>query len=108
MKRSGTRMFATLAGASMLTLALTACGTVTVIGGRYELRERAVEGWSTFEGHTPHRPFVDAVRIACPGCGGAVSRIADVGNPWLDAGIVDDVGRVAIGQRGPRPRPPPE
>ncbi len=65
-----------------------ACGTVSVIGGREELRERAIEGWQTFEGHTPHRPFVDAVRIACSGCGAPVSRIADVGNPWLDAGIV--------------------
>ncbi|MFL5757845.1 MAG: class I tRNA ligase family protein [Chloroflexota bacterium] len=65
-----------------------ACGTFEVIGGRDALRERAVEGWDAFEGHTPHRPFVDAVRIACPGCGAPVSRIADVGNPWLDAGIV--------------------
>ncbi len=65
-----------------------ACGTVEVIGGREELKERAVEGWQTFEGHTPHRPYVDAVRIACPGCGAPVERIRDVGNPWLDAGIV--------------------
>ncbi len=65
-----------------------ACGTVEVIGGREELRERAVEGWDVFDGHTPHRPYVDAVKIACPGCGGPVERIKDVGNPWLDAGIV--------------------
>ncbi len=65
-----------------------ACGTVEVIGGRDELRDRAVEGWDEFEGHTPHRPYVDAVRIACPGCGAPVERIKDVGNPWLDAGIV--------------------
>jgi isoleucyl-tRNA synthetase len=65
-----------------------ACGTFDVVGGREELRERAVEGWDQFEGHTPHRPYVDAVRIACPSCGEAVSRIPDVGNPWLDAGIV--------------------
>ncbi len=65
-----------------------ACGTIEVIGGREELHERAVEGWESFEGHTPHRPYVDAVRIACPGCGAPVERIKDVGNPWLDAGIV--------------------
>ena len=65
-----------------------ACGTVEVIGGRDELRERAVEGWDAFEGHTPHRPWVDAVTIACPSCGEPVERIKDVGNPWLDAGIV--------------------
>jgi isoleucyl-tRNA synthetase len=64
------------------------CGTFDVVGGRTELGRRAVDGWEAFEGHTPHRPYVDAVRIACPGCGEPVSRIADVGNPWLDAGIV--------------------
>ncbi|MFL5718082.1 MAG: class I tRNA ligase family protein [Chloroflexota bacterium] len=65
-----------------------ACGTIEVVGGREELRTKAVEGWDRFEGHTPHRPWVDAVRIACPGCGAPVERIKDVGNPWLDAGIV--------------------
>ena len=65
-----------------------ACGTVTVVGGREELAERAVHGWETFAGHTPHRPYVDAVKIRCSGCGQPVGRIRDVGNPWLDAGIV--------------------
>ncbi|HEX5589550.1 MAG TPA: class I tRNA ligase family protein [Candidatus Limnocylindrales bacterium] len=65
-----------------------ACGTFDVIGGREELHERAIEGWDAFEGHTPHRPHVDAVKIACSSCGAPVSRIPDVGNPWLDAGIV--------------------
>jgi isoleucyl-tRNA synthetase len=65
-----------------------ACGTFDVVGGREELRERAISGWDAFEGHTPHRPYVDEVRIACSSCGEPVSRIADVGNPWLDAGIV--------------------
>jgi isoleucyl-tRNA synthetase len=65
-----------------------ACGAFDVIGGREELETRAVEGWDAFEGHTPHRPFVDGVKIACPSCGEPVSRITDVGNPWLDAGIV--------------------
>ena len=64
------------------------CGAITVVGSREELAERAVEGWSEFEGHTPHRPYVDAVKIRCSACGEPVSRIADVGNPWLDAGIV--------------------
>jgi isoleucyl-tRNA synthetase len=65
-----------------------ACGTFDVIGGREELEERAIEGWPAFEGHTPHRPWIDAVKIACRSCGAPVSRILDVGNPWLDAGIV--------------------
>jgi isoleucyl-tRNA synthetase len=64
------------------------CGTFDVIGGRDELKERAIAGWDRFEGHTPHRPYIDEVVIACPKCGDPVSRIPDVGNPWLDAGIV--------------------
>jgi len=64
------------------------CGSFEVIGGRDELRKRAITGWSELEGHTPHRPYVDAVKIACAKCGATTSRIPDVGNPWLDAGIV--------------------
>ena len=64
------------------------CGTFDVIGSTEELKERAVEGWDEFEGNSPHRPWVDAVKIACSSCGATVSRIKDVGNPWLDAGIV--------------------
>jgi len=64
------------------------CGHFDVIGGKEELQQRAVEGWDKFEGHSPHRPWVDEVKIACSKCGKTVSRIPDVGNPWLDAGIV--------------------
>ncbi len=64
------------------------CGNFDIIGDEHELEERAVAGWEEFKGHTPHRPWVDAVRIACSQCGAEVSRILDVGNPWLDAGIV--------------------
>ena len=65
-----------------------ACGHFEVIGGKEELHERAIEGWNEFEGHTPHRPWVDAVKIRCAQCGQPAGRIPDVGNPWLDAGIV--------------------
>ncbi len=59
-----------------------------VIGSREELKERAVEGWPEFDGHTPHRPWIDKVKIRNPKTGNLMSRIGDVGNPWLDAGIV--------------------
>jgi isoleucyl-tRNA synthetase len=59
-----------------------------VIGSREELKERAVEGWQEFEGHTPHRPWLDKVKIRNSRTGNLMSRIPDVGNPWLDAGIV--------------------
>ena len=64
------------------------CGSFEVIGGKDELQELAVSGWEEFEGHSPHRPWVDAVKIRCRKCNAEVSRIKDVGNPWLDAGIV--------------------
>jgi isoleucyl-tRNA synthetase len=65
-----------------------ACEAWEVIGSRDELRERATAGWESFERHSPHRPWIDAVEIACRACGGTARRIPDVGNPWLDAGIV--------------------
>jgi isoleucyl-tRNA synthetase len=64
------------------------CGEFEVLGSREQLRQRAVLGWEEFEGHAPHRPYVDAVQIACRNCGERVRRIPDVGNPWLDAGVV--------------------
>jgi len=64
------------------------CGHFEVIGDEMELERRAVEGWDVFSGHTPHRPFIDAVKLVCPHCQGRMSRIPDVGNPWLDAGVV--------------------
>ncbi|PKB67583.1 MAG: isoleucine--tRNA ligase [SAR202 cluster bacterium Io17-Chloro-G3] len=64
------------------------CGHFQVIGSETDLQKRAVEGWEQFDGHSPHRPWIDAVKIECPECGRVVSRIKDVGNPWLDAGIV--------------------
>ena len=64
------------------------CGAFEVVGSHDELKARAVEGWEAFEGHSPHRPYIDAVKIACPNCGATISRVPDVGNPWLDAGIV--------------------
>ena len=64
------------------------CGDFEVIGSKEELKERAVSGWDKFEGYSPHRPWIDEVKIKCSKCGEKVSRIKDVGNPWLDAGIV--------------------
>lgn len=64
------------------------CGHFEVIGSGDELKQKAVQGWDALDGHTPHRPHVDAVKITCPECGNLMSRIPDVGNPWLDAGSV--------------------
>ncbi len=66
----------------------TDCDGWEIIGSRDELRQRAVTGWDEFDGHSPHRPWIDGVEVACPSCGGTSRRTRDVGNPWLDAGIV--------------------
>ncbi len=64
------------------------CGSFEVIGSKEELQKRAIEGIEKFLGNSPHRPWIDSVKIKCQKCGKLVSRIPDVGNPWLDAGIV--------------------
>ena len=63
-------------------------GEFEVIGSRAELEKRAIEGWDQFAGRSPHRPWIDKVKIRNPKTGNLMSRIPDVGNPWLDAGIV--------------------
>jgi isoleucyl-tRNA synthetase len=62
------------------------CGQLNVIGSRAELEERAVSGLDQLE--ELHRPWIDAVQIRCESCGGEVERIPEVGDAWLDAGIV--------------------
>jgi isoleucyl-tRNA synthetase len=65
------------------------CAHFEVIGGYDELKSRAIAGWAEFEGHSPHRPWIDAVKIRCAQCGSEnATRVTDVGNPWLDASIV--------------------
>lgn len=64
------------------------CGHFEVLGGKEELKSRAVSGWEKFAGHSPHKPWIDDVKIRCNRCESVVSRLADVGNVWLDAGIV--------------------
>lgn len=64
------------------------CKTFEVIGSKDELKQRAVAGWDQFEGKSPHKPYIDEVTINCSSCKKPMKRIEDVGNPWLDAGIV--------------------
>jgi isoleucyl-tRNA synthetase len=62
------------------------CGRLNVIGSRAELEERAVEGTEQLQ--ELHRPWIDRVMIRCESCGEPVERVAEVGDVWLDAGIV--------------------
>lgn len=64
------------------------CGNFEVIGSIEELEKKAEKGWEEFKGNTPHRPWIDQIKIKCSKCSEIISRIPDVGNPWLDAGIV--------------------
>jgi isoleucyl-tRNA synthetase len=63
-----------------------ACGHLNVIGSKAELLERAtapVEGLEELR-----RPWIDEIRIRCEACAAEVERIPEVGDVWLDAGIV--------------------
>jgi isoleucyl-tRNA synthetase len=63
------------------------CGEITVIGSKAELAQRATAGMDGLE--ELHRPWIDGVTIRCPACGREdVQRIPEVGDVWLDAGIV--------------------
>jgi isoleucyl-tRNA synthetase len=62
------------------------CGHVNVIGSKAELEERATVGLNQLQ--ELHRPWIDEVRIRCGSCGEDVRRVTEVGDAWLDAGIV--------------------
>ncbi len=62
------------------------CDVLNVIGSEQELRQRAVSGVEQLE--ELHRPWVDEVTIACERCGAELRRLPEVGDAWLDAGIV--------------------
>ncbi len=63
-----------------------ACGELTVIGSRQELAERAT---TSLDGLVElRRPWIDRIKIRCTACGAEVERVKEVGDVWLDAGIV--------------------
>jgi isoleucyl-tRNA synthetase len=62
------------------------CGHLNVVGSKQELGERATEGFEQIE--ELRRPWVDRVPIRCEACDEIVTRVTEVGDVWLDAGIV--------------------
>ncbi|MCL2404717.1 MAG: isoleucine--tRNA ligase [Defluviitaleaceae bacterium] len=62
------------------------CEHLTVIGSKDELV--AMAGTAANSLPELHRPWIDEVTITCTICGSTVSRIPEVGDVWLDAGIV--------------------
>ena len=61
-------------------------GHMTVIGSQAELLERALRGAEGLE--ELHRPVDRRGRHRCGECGGEAHRLPEVGDCWLDAGIV--------------------
>src|SRR5437773_12028709 len=57
-----------------------ACGELTVIGSIAELKERALSGLEQLS--ELHRPWIDAVEVACGRCGAPTRRIPEVGDAW--------------------------
>lgn len=64
------------------------CNHLNVIGSLEELKERAVDPDKVDSLPELHRPWIDEIQIKCGNCSETVSRITDVGDCWLDAGIV--------------------
>ncbi len=65
-------------------------GHMTLVRSKAQLREMAVDAAKVDGLPELHRPWIDEVRITCghEGCGKEAARILDVGDCWLDAGIV--------------------
>jgi len=66
----------------------SSCNTVTVVESRLELKELAIDPQAVDKLPELHRPWIDTIKIRCPKCQSNVSRITEVGDCWLDAGIV--------------------
>ncbi|MCL2321673.1 MAG: class I tRNA ligase family protein, partial [Oscillospiraceae bacterium] len=62
------------------------CGHLNVIGSKDELI--SLGGVAVRNLPELHRPWIDDVKIRCERCGELVSRVPEVGDVWLDAGIV--------------------
>lgn len=62
------------------------CNKVHVIGSLEELKEKAVNKDLVEKIPNLHRPWIDDIKIKCD-CGAEISRISEVGDVWLDAGI---------------------
>jgi len=63
------------------------CGKIEVIGSLKELRAKAINKSKVDKLPEMHRPWIDEIKIKCK-CGKEIERIKDVGDAWLDAGII--------------------
>ena len=61
------------------------CGHRHAIGSIAELKEMSSNCPEDIE---LHRPFIDAVTIKCPACGGEMKRVSEVIDCWFDSGAM--------------------
>ncbi len=61
------------------------CGHRHSIGSIEELRSMAVSCPDEVE---LHRPYIDAIKLKCPQCGGEMSRVPEVIDCWFDSGAM--------------------
>jgi isoleucyl-tRNA synthetase len=64
------------------------CKKLTVVGSKEELKALAINSEMVDSLPSLHRPWIDEIEIKCPNCGEKIQRIKDVGDCWLDAGVV--------------------
>jgi isoleucyl-tRNA synthetase len=64
------------------------CHSFEVIGSMKELKEKAANKAAVDKLPEPHRPWIDEIRVKCSKCGKELRRVQEVGDCWLDAGIV--------------------
>ncbi len=74
-------------GLPLMFFECSKCHKLEVIGSKKELKERAVNPKEVDKLPELHRPWIDKIKIKCK-CGQEIGRIKEVGDCWLDAGIV--------------------
>lgn len=62
------------------------CGHLEVIGSLKELKKKAIKGYKGLK--ELHRPWIDNVILKCPKCKKEMRRVPEIGDCWLDAGVV--------------------
>ncbi|MEE1227656.1 MAG: isoleucine--tRNA ligase [Lachnospiraceae bacterium] len=62
------------------------CGHQDAVGSRQELAERS--GNKDAVKIELHRPYIDAVTVKCPECGGTMHRVPEVIDCWFDSGAM--------------------
>jgi len=66
------------------------CATVSVIGSRAELADRALDRAAAEAMDDLHRPYIDDIVLHCDaeGCDGEMRRVPEVADAWFDSGAM--------------------